>query len=730
MEVVAEDENGMTLQLHTNAFETEAVYVGADEYERIRIGEYVHGYSSAVGKPELPLKGILVDVPAGKTAKLSILQTAVETHSGFRIFPVPQSIVDEQGAAAAVGESFALDASAYGTDEFYPQAVAKLGAAFDFREQKKQQVLFYPLSFNPMTGELQLYRQIRLRIDYVDDLLAKVQAPVAGPWKVPAASSADLSEKLAAMGSVAMAFGASPLIVNPLSSIGVILSAVWAPPADGDSSVYKILVSEEGIYRLDADFFTEHGIDTGSIDLDSVRLYCLGEEQAILINDQDSPGSFDLNDYIEFYGQLPAAAYAKYAAQNTYWLVTAGGIGSPKRMLSVDGSPAGGALAASHSAVVHVEDDEYYVGLAPGANERDRWFFDDFVLGTDFTGGAVPVQVPFSLSLPGVAGSGSLKISLWGYYDTDHELEVWVNDISQGTFSWSGIAFYEVNLSGIDLTEATEVKLACNNAMDGLIVDYLDATYPQSFSAVNDSLSFRHDGGYRYVVNDFSTNALKVFDITEAADVAQISNLQITGTGPYTLGFEPPPSGVTDRYLVVSANDIKTPEGIIEDAPCDLADTANQADYILITHKDIGWDGSGVQYGWLTDLVALREDGGLRAKVVDVQDIYDEFSYGIPTPEAIRDFLSYAYSSWRAPAPQYVLLVGDSTYDFKDNYNRGTINYVPAYTVFTDYMGETVTDEYFVTISGEDALPDMYIGRLPAQSAAAGGGDGSQDHRL
>ena len=238
------------------------------------------------------------------------------------------------------------------------------------------------------------------------------------------------------------------------------------------------------------------------------------------------------------------------------------------------------------------------------------------------------------------------------------------------------------------------------------------------FAAVNDTLTFSHDSGYRYVVDDLSTNALKVFDITEPADVAKVSNVQITGSGSYTLEFEPPPSGLTDRYLVISAAHVKTPEGIIEDAASDLADTANGADYILITHKDIGWDGSGAPYGWLTDLVALREDGGLRVKVIDVQDIYDEFSYGIPTPAAIRDFLSYAYSSWSAPAPQYVLLVGDSTYDFKDNYNRGTINYVPAYTVFTDYMGETVTDEYFVTISGDDALPDMYIGRLPAHSAA------------
>jgi hypothetical protein len=33
------------------------------------------------------------------------------------------------------------------------------------------------------------------------------------------------------------------------------------------------------------------------------------------------------------------------------------------------------------------------------------------------------------------------------------------------------------------------------------------------------------------------------------------------------------------------------------------------------------------------------------------------------------------------------------------------------------YMGETVTDEWFVRVSGADAVPDMYIGRLPAASA-------------
>jgi hypothetical protein len=139
----------------------------------------------------------------------------------------------------------------------------------------------------------------------------------------------------------------------------------------------------------------------------------------------------------------------------------------------------------------------------------------------------------------------------------------------------------------------------------------------------------------------------------------------------------------------------------------------------LITHREIGWDGSGNPLSWLDDLVALREDQGLRVKVVDIEDIYDEFSYGIKSPQALKDFISYAYHNWTPPAPGYVLLVGDGTYDPKDHWLEGdTTAYLPAYLIFVDYKGETVTDEWFVTVSGDDAIADLYIGRLPAADAA------------
>ena len=114
----------------------------------------------------------------------------------------------------------------------------------------------------------------------------------------------------------------------------------------------------------------------------------------------------------------------------------------------------------------------------------------------------------------------------------------------------------------------------------------------------------------------------------------------------------------------------------------------------------------------------MRQSQGLRTAVVDVQDIFDEFGYGFATPQAIKDFIAYAYANWQSPAPQYVLLVGDTSYDYKDNWNIGTRNYVPGHLIYTEHLGETIADDWYVQVSGQDAVADLYIGRLPANSPA------------
>jgi hypothetical protein len=162
-------------------------------------------------------------------------------------------------------------------------------------------------------------------------------------------------------------------------------------------------------------------------------------------------------------------------------------------------------------------------------------------------------------------------------------------------------------------------------------------------------------------------------------------------------------------YYALTDAQVRDPAAILEDRPSLLQSTTNGADYVLIAHGEL--------IGAVQPLLNQRQLQGLRVAAVDVQDVYDEFSGGLIDPEAIRAFVSYAYQHWAAPAPTYVLLVGDGHYDFMDRWGFGAPNYVPPYLEMVDpWWGETAADNRYAAVVGQDNLPDVLLGRLPASS--------------
>src|SRR4029453_8080737 len=83
---------------------------------------------------------------------------------------------------------------------------------------------------------------------------------------------------------------------------------------------------------------------------------------------------------------------------------------------------------------------------------------------------------------------------------------------------------------------------------------------------------------------------------------------------------------------------------------------------------------------------------------------------------AIKDFLAHAYQAWPGPAPRYVLLLGDASYDAKDFLKAGAWDLVPSPVVRTTYLW-TASDLAYAATNGDDLLPDLAIGRLPARTA-------------
>jgi len=696
VQIVAFDENGITLELRTEAFEMEMIQVDDLVFQRLGIPEYIHGFTPEVGKPELPMKGVLLDVPDGKSATLTVEAVESKTLSGYWIYPVPQKIINGEEGSAHVAEVFTMDEAAYSTDAFYPEGVVSLGQTFMFRDQQKLQVRFYPLAFNSATRELRHYNRIRVRVDY------------AG-----AAAARSFSRALAL-----------PVPSAPSPSPRAL---AWTPPSSGP--VYKILVSDEGIYRITRTYLLNSGIPAAHVDgmrLNQVRVYNLGQEVAIHVYDQDGDNTLDDVDYVAFYGSPLGSQYVKYAKYNVYWL-TDSGVAGGLRMAAIDGTPVSSPVS-EHVSTIHHEEDTEYVTTAPGGDGQDRWFFSPIVLGPAYPpawGGGQPAS--FSLFLPDVGGNkmGSLKIRMAGVTDENHGVEVSVNGTPALPFTWNGIAFHEVAIDSIGLVDGDntiDVAITCTtdpSIADGILVDWFEMTYPKNFVAQSDVLKFSYGAGSAYQILGFGGSEILAFDITSAGDVRRILNAQTTDMGgSYRFDMEPLYGTGERTYLVLSMGVLKTPVDIYEVVDPKLSDSINGADYILITHRDLGWDGNGDAYSWLNDLVTLRQTQGLRVKAVDVSGIYNEFSYGIVSPQGIKDFLTHAYNNWTRPAPQYVLFVGDSTYDYKDNLGLGTVNFVPTYLSWTDYMGETLTDDWFAWVSGNDAVPDLYIGRLPASSVA------------
>jgi hypothetical protein len=677
VQVLSADEKGLTIELLSPAFDATPVTVGGQAFERLRVPAYVHGLTLSAGRPQLPVKGLLLEIPQGKRARLTVLEEASRTLAGYRVYPAPRW---EKAANQTLAEVFTLDESAYGSDAYYPAAAAELSAEYLLRGQGRQRLVFHPLRFKAATGELLHAERIRVRVEYVE------------------ASAAGASVQRLAVQAPAAATG-------------------WSIPA---GAAYKLSTSEEGIYLVTRDWLTVQGIGPTEIDainLSQVQLFNRGSEQAIQVYDQNANNRLDAGDFISFYAEPVPAAYAKYARYNLYWLIDAGSAG-PRRMAAVEGAPAGGPLASSHTARVHHELDLTYLPTATGENGLERWLFLPVALGAGFAGGGSAKD--YTLSLPGALSTGELTLRLYSPYAMAHAAAVSLNGTSLGTAAWSGIGWSETVFEAPNLLAgANTLSLLCQEELDKTAVDWFEVAYERDFTAVADSLKFTHAGGYRYRLEGFSANAVEVLDISEPAAVKRVVNGAFSGAGPYTLELEPAGAGGTRSYLAVGAAAVKSPVAAAGERASDLASSANGADWILITHRELGWD-SGQPRGWVNDLVSLRQGQGLRTAVVDVADIFDEFGYGFASPQAIKAFLAHAFESWQPPAPRYVLLVGDATYDYKNHWglSPAPANHVPAYLIFTTHYGETACDECYGQVSGEDALADLHIGRLPAATAA------------
>ncbi len=381
---------------------------------------------------------------------------------------------------------------------------------------------------------------------------------------------------------------------------------------------------------------------------------------------------------------------------------------------SADNVPALTGEDKSFSATVHFEKETFFKTDVP-IDVADFWFWDIFTLGNPQFGPAYGFD-PFPLDVPAVAPgdtfTAELTVHFHGFSDNLHRADVILNqgtgsELNLGEVNWSGFEPVSKTFSFNQqyLVEgANTVKVVGLTTDDAFGVDSFDLTYQKSYVAAGDMLHFTAGGNDVITVTGFAGPDISLFDLSDTKTPRRVQNAALdTTNNRITVA----PENTDTPYLALLPSAVKEPE-LLADEPSNLKDPSNRADYLIIAADELT---AGAQL--LSD---YRSGRGMTPMVVRLSDVLDEFSFGVYDPYAIRDFIDFALTQWTM-SPQYVLLVGDGTFDYKNNLETFSVsvrNLMPVVMTFTPY-GIYASDVIYGDVD-EDRLSNVVLGRIPVKT--------------
>jgi hypothetical protein len=456
----------------------------------------------------------------------------------------------------------------------------------------------------------------------------------------------------------------------------------------------KLLVSEDGWYRVRQEELVAAGLDP-NVDPRALQLFADGEQVPILV-DTKQPGRFTSGDGIGFYGQ---GLDTPSTAMRVYWLVAGSGAGARIQKESRGGQWAEG--PSSFLSEVERADRTLYLPALLNGDEEN--FFGAVVTAT---------PVVQSVRVPHVdrASPGDLVVRLVGGTQKPHQVGVELNAVRVGTLAWEGMTEGELVVPlgpGMIAEGSNQVTLAAEGGDgDVSVVESVGLRYAHTWQADSDGLEFGLGGYQQVTIGGFANSQIKVLDITDPSAVEMLSDEVDQDGTTYRVTVGVPESGER-TLLAVGTGAVRHPVGVMPNRPTAWHAVSPGADLVIIGHRSL--------LPAVEPLRALREKQGLKVAVVDVENVYDEFSYGAKDPQAIRDFMAYAKAAWSRP-PRYLLLVGDASFDPRNYLGNGWADLVPTKLVDTTYM-ETASDDWMTDFDG-DGIADIPVGRIPVQGLA------------
>jgi hypothetical protein len=721
--ILQSDEQGVTFLYRPPEPLVERVYEGENEYSLLCVPGC--SFTDIPGQPQLPVRRVHVGIPLNGRVQARVISSDDRSLGPLRIAPVP--ILRSRGPDMVdVWDEYREDPQVYSSSHSIPSQDVEVEVGY-LRNQKVAVISAAPASYIPATGQVVWRSEMRVRVDFT-----------MGEGTMGERTSSDQYEgiyrSLLANYHAARYWRRQIAAERPLGNPG------------SDGPWVKMLMVNEGVYRVTYQDLVDAGVDPLSISPRTLKVFNGGS--AMLPWDLDGPrpelaeipiavigemdGRFDEEDTLYFYG-VPLSRWILepsadtltyqhhlYADTNAYWLTWTGSYGM--RMPTIQGrlSDPSPLRPQSFPDVYHLEEDHWCPALSGLGwvwdTELNRPSTDELL------------ERDYSFDLPGGLGDEpcTLTVCMYGKSNTPHFVRVLLNDGVLGDAQWSGMldrqlyfSFVGTGLRDGQNTITLQLRREGSSQEDNIYLDFFQLKYRRDLHIDEQSLTIRADptwleGRSQFDVTGIHRDQICILDITDPFAPSRIVGWEHEGD---TVRYQASPS----RHSTWVVGQPRPPIRMEIDSPYDLRIYGLGADYLILCY-----DGF---VGTVAPLAEWRRShlGGVGrgdVRVVRISDVYDNFSGGVKDPTAIRNFLRWTFENW-SPQPAFCLLVGDGSYDYKNNFaNPYPKKFIPPHeegfqvVVNWDYVsGNPCFDDWYVHLTPGDSYPDMAIGRLAVHSA-------------
>lgn len=747
-------------------------------FHRVSLAGFAEG--GALGEPALPERIVWIGLPEGVEAAVTAVSLESRLYDG--VLPLPRlsreeledGREEEIPRLARVLARAGTDAPAYrsGPPDGPPAEHAGYTA---LRAQRLVAVRLRPVFYEAAGRRLRVHTRFQVRVDF-SGLAADAARPGRDEAFEPIYRDLVLNHESAKEFRRAVGGTRRP-------GYGALAVAQSGPDFTAATRWVRVRVRSKGIQRLSGQDLQGAGVPTGAVAASSLRLFtrrglpilpedtfcdtCGIAEVAIRVDD-GGDGRFDANDQVLFFG-LPASGWSDdytgpdtasgwwidhlYANENSYWLTWDAAVATPaRRWVGRSVAPVEpGAVPALHfPARAHFEENRVYL---PNLYEP-RFYWDQWIWQTVTQNlGAVV----FRADAPGAVPTEPARLfaRFWGVsLDAtgfpDHFLRVRINSLDLEQRSWNGRARRDVDTTGVFVQETgnllrVEVPVMVDpvnpSRDDQQAFLFWELHYRRKFQPAGDLLEFESPEGagpatpMEIALSPVTASALPTFTVLDVTD--PLAPLELQGfslrdtTGGKAFYWH---EALAGRRLYFAAAATRFARPALEPVTIrDIRSPAMSAEYVIVTYDGFEAQAQALAAHRAQVLPGVAQPS---ASVVRISDIYAWYSGGRVDPTSIRNFLYDVTVNGRwNPAPSYVCLLGDASYDFRNQFGFAPSGTTPA--LVPTYVHGFVGSQYFSddwladmdlgpvdplppgVVGGEYYdMPDLVVGRLPAATVA------------